>query len=183
MFGEFNNNDLELDAIYLGMLTARRVKPLSRLEYPVSSCVMDVIKRMGLVVKPVKRLAQNGALVTHWIMGKNHSLIEQYLSDFDGKLLEEGTVQTIRLEARYFGYPVCCAEAYIKSPYTTNDLTPEDRQLLFHYACPGCEETPKLIPPYQLALDEAGNLYKNLQRNSKFSASHGGRVRYQGFRR
>lgn len=166
MFGGFNNNDLELDAIYLGMLTARRVKTLSRLEYPVRPCIVDVIKRMGLMVKPVKRLAQNGTLVNHWIMGKDSSLIEQYRSDFEGKLLEDGTAQTVRLEARYFGYPLCCAEAYIKSPYAPSDLTPEEQHLLFHYACPGCEETSKLLPLYQLALDEAEMLYKDLQRNS-----------------
>ena len=166
MFGELNSNDLELDAIYLGVLTARRVKPLSRLEYPVMPWIMDIIKGMGLIVEPVNRFAQNGALVNHWIVGRDRRLIDQYRSDFDGKLLEENTTQVAKLEARYFGYPVCCAEAYVKSPHTPNDLTLKDQQLLFHYACPGCKETPKLIPLYQLALDEAEMLYKKLQGNN-----------------
>lgn len=163
MLGKLNSNDLELDAIYLGVLTAKRVKPLSRLEYPVRSCIMSVIKNIGLIVEPVNRLVQNGTLVKHWIMGKNRSLVDQYQSDFEGKVLEENTSQIVRLEARYFGYPLCCAEAYAKSPYSPNNLTPSDQQLLFHYACPGCKETLKLIPLYQSALDEAEMLYKKLQ--------------------
>ena len=162
MFGEPNSNDLELDAIYLGVLTAKRVKPLSRLEYPITACIMDAIKGMGLIVEPVVRLVKSGARVEHWIMGKEHSLIDQHRSDFDGIPLEENLAQAVKLEARYFGYPICCAKAYIEVPYTPNDLTPQDQKLLFHYACPGCEKTPRLIPLYQLAFDEAEILYKRL---------------------
>ena len=166
MFAELNTNDLELDAIYLGVLTAKRLKPLSRLEYPVMPRIMDVIRGMGLIIEPIKRFAQNGTVVNHWILGRDRSLIEQYQSDFEGKLLEENSDWKAKLEARYFGYPACCAEAYATSPYTPNDLTPKDQQLFFHYACPGCEESPKLIPFYQSAFDEAEVLYKKLRSNS-----------------
>ena len=165
MFGKLNSDDMELDAIYLGVLTAKRVKPLSRLEYPVRSCIMALIKDMRLIVEPVNRIARNGTPVKHWIMGKDRSLVDQYQSDFEGKLLEENTFQMIRLEAKHFGYPLCCAETYVKSPYSPNNLTPRDQRLLFHYACPGCKETPKLIPLYQSAFDEAEILYKKLQRS------------------
>ena len=163
MFGDPNSNDLELDAIYLGVLTAKRVKPLSRLEYPVFSWIINAIKGMGLTVEAVNRFAHNGTCIEHRIMGRDLSLIDQYRSDFEGKPLEKNTVRVARLEARYFGYPVCCAEAYVKSPYTPNDLISKDQHLFFHYACPGCEETPKLISLYQLALNEAEMLYKKLQ--------------------
>lgn len=163
MLAELNTNVLELDAIYLGILTARGSKPLSRLEYPVTSSIRNLIKGMGLIVQPIRRFAQNGTPVNHWVIGRNLSLINQYRSDFDGKLLGESMVEVVRLEAWYFGYPVCCAEAYIKSPYTQNNLSPKDQQLFFHYACPGCEETPVLIPIYRLALAEAELKYKKLQ--------------------
>jgi hypothetical protein len=171
MFTELNSNDLERDAIYLGVLTARSVKPLSRLEYPVMPWIMGVLWGMGLIVEPVKRFAQNDTLVNHWIMGRDRSLVEQYRSDFEGKLLEEKTDWEVRLAARYFGYPACCAEAYVTWLYTPNDLMLKDQRLLFHYACPGCEESPKLIPLYQSAFDEAEMLYRKLRsNNSTFAA-------------
>ena len=40
------------DAVYLGVLTARRVKPLSRLEYPVGPQVLDLLSALGLVTAP-----------------------------------------------------------------------------------------------------------------------------------
>jgi hypothetical protein len=42
----------------------------------------------------------------------------------------------------------------------------KDQRLLFHYACPGCEESPKLIPLYQSAFDEAEMLYRKLRSNN-----------------
>ena len=163
MFEQINSNDLELDALYLGILTARKVKPLSRLEYPVKLCIIDAIKKMGLIFEPVTRLARNGNHVKHWIMGKDRSLFDQYQVDFDGKLLEGNKEQLIRSEASYFGYPVCCAENYINSPYAPNKLMINDQRLLFHYACPDCEETPRLIPLYKAALEEAEELFEELQ--------------------
>jgi hypothetical protein len=41
---------LEADAIYLGVLTARGVKPLSRLEYPVEPDVLSMLRKLGLTL-------------------------------------------------------------------------------------------------------------------------------------
>jgi len=143
-------NRLEEDAIYLGVLTAMGVKPLSRLEYGVVPDVLSLLRGLGLKVVPVKRVVQNGSEVIHWILGRDSDLIEQYKSDFDGSPIREGDPEVIRAEARYFGFPACCAEAYIQG-------------LLFHRACPGCKETPKLIPLYRSALREARRLHKALR--------------------
>jgi len=146
--------ELQEDALYLGLLTARGVKPLSRLEYPVEPEVLDVLEGLGLLVASLTRIARNGARVTHLILGTDLDLIEQYKADFDGTVLGE-TPDVIRLEARYFGFPACCAEAFIQDPRAPNDLPPQEQALLFHRACPGCQETPRLVPLYRSALEKA----------------------------
>jgi len=156
-------NRLEEDAIYLGVLTAMGVKPLSRLEYGVAPDVLSLLRGLGLKVVPVKRVVQDGSEVIHWILGRDSGLIEQYKSDFDGSPIREGDPEVIRAEARYFGFPACCAEAYIRDPLAPGTLTTEEQGLLFHRACPGCKETPKLIPLYRSALREARRLHKALR--------------------
>lgn len=158
-----DSNKLEEDAIYLGVLTAMGVKPLSRLEYAVAPDVLSLLQDLRLRVVSVRRVAQDGSEVIHWILGRDSGLIDQYKSDFDGTPIREGIPAVIRAEARYFGFPTCCAEAYIRDPLALSTLTPEEQGLLFHRACPGCKETPKLIPLYRSALREAKRLHKELR--------------------
>jgi hypothetical protein len=143
------------DTIYLGLLTARDVKPLSRLEYPVASNLVGFLHRLGLHVVQVTRIAHNQTRVCHLVLGRDARLIDRYLSDFDGRRLCGETPRLVRIEARYFGYPACCAEAYIHSPHADNGLSFEDQAFLFHHACPGCVATPQLLPHYRAALAEA----------------------------
>ena len=150
------------DAVYLGVLTARRVKPLSRLEYPVGPQVLDLLSALGLVTAPVTRLAQNGAPVTHTILSRDPGLIRNYRQEFDGTVIQGETPAVVRAEAGHFGYPACCAEAYVRQPYAPNGLADEDQALLFHHACPGCQETPRLIPLYRSALAETRLILKRL---------------------
>lgn len=157
MDGLFDPQRLQEDALYLGVLTARGVKPLSRLEYPVGTQVLEALKGLGLTVAPLTRIAQDGTRVTHLILGTDPDLVEQYRADFDGTALVE-TPDVIRLEARYFGYPACCAEAFIRDPRAPNDLPPQEQALLFHRACPGCQETPRLVLLYKSALAQARRL-------------------------
>jgi hypothetical protein len=146
------------DAVYLGVLTARGLKPLSRIEYAVASPIVDVWGHLGLEVARITRIARNGARVCHLILGRDAKLVDRYREDFDGRLLRGETPGVVRLEARYFGYPACCAEAYISAPRATNHLASEDQALLFHRACPGCAVTPNLIPLYAAALADAKRL-------------------------
>ena len=146
------------DAVYLGVLTSRGLKPLSRLEYPVECSIVDILSDLGLVVASLTRIARNGTQACHLILGRDANLIDRYRADFDGRLLRGETPGVVRLEACYFGYPACCAEAYINAPHAPNDLACEDQALLFHRACPGCAVTPNLIPLYGAALAEAKTL-------------------------
>jgi hypothetical protein len=153
-------DQLEIDAICLGILTANGIKPLSRLEYRVRPSIMAIVQRLEVILVPITRIAGNRRIVTHLIMGKDLSLIEQYRREFEGTPLSGEIAPVVRSEARYFGYPTCCAEAYIKVAYALNDLKPDEQSLLFHYACPGCQETPRLVPLYKSALLKAEQLLK-----------------------
>jgi hypothetical protein len=165
----FEQASLEADALYLGVLTARGVKPLSRLEYPVQPDVLRVLERLGLVLGVVRRVARNGALCTHHVMSADPGLLRQYLAEFDGTPLSRRVPSVVRAEARYFGYPSCCAEAFISEPYAPNSLPWADQCLLFHHACPACAETPGLVPLYRAAHAEALVLCEWLARASELS--------------
>ncbi len=167
---------LEEEAIYLGVLTARKVKPLSRLEYDIKGDILNLLfGQLQVGVLSVTRIAQNGAKIAHWIIGKNfltellkpQSPIEQYVSEFGNAPLTIETASVIRSEARYFGYPDCCAEAYIQDPHFITDYSAEEQSLLFHRPCPGCKATQTLLPRYRAAQVEAQRLYDELCRSRK----------------
>ena len=150
------------DAVYLGVLTARGLKPLSRLEYPVESPIVDILNDLGLVAARITRIARNGTRACHLILSRDANLVDRYRADFDGRLLRGETPGVVRLEARYFGYPACCAEAYVSAPHAPNGLPHRDQALLFHRACPGCAVTPNLIPLYGAALAETKRLLRRI---------------------
>ncbi len=155
--------ELEEEATYLGVLTAKGLKPLSRLEYAVAPDVLALLRALGLRVVPIRRVAGDGTEVSHWILGMDEGLMEEYKREFDGTPIRSGDPAVIRAEAEYFGYPACCAEAYIRDPHAAGGLTPEEQSLFFHRACPGCEETRRLVPLYRSALEEARRLYRELR--------------------
>lgn len=154
--------ELEADAIYLGVLTARSVKPLSRLEYPVKPDVLSVLRGLDLTAVPVTRVSQNGVRCTHRVIGRDGAVMRRYLAEFDGTVLRGRTASVVRAEARYFGYPSCCAEAFVREPYAPNGLPRHEQRLLFHHACPACEETLGLVPLYRAAHAEATQLVERL---------------------
>jgi hypothetical protein len=152
----------EQEAIYLGVLTANKIKPLSRLEYPVQPDVMALLKRLGLSISTVVRTAENGKQVIHWILGTEHDLAAQYKTDFDNTPIQDGVASVIKSEASYFGYPACCAEAFIKDPSAPTDLAVDEQSLLFYRPCRRCLVTPRAIPLYRSAMKEAQRLYQEL---------------------
>jgi len=153
---------LEENAIYLGVLTARKIKPLSRLEYSISSGAQNVLDSLGLIITPVTRVIQNQTQVTHLILGTSPELIEQYKAEFDGTLIQEGIPSIIRLEAEYFGYPLCCAESYTKKQNRSPEQMDEEYAILFHRPCWRCSRTAQLLPFYRSALKEARQIYERL---------------------
>jgi hypothetical protein len=160
----FEPANLEADAIYLGVLTARGIKPLSRLEYPVGPDVLLVLERLGLTLAVVRRAARDGTRRTHRVMSANPATIRRYVAEFDCTILCRRAPSVVRAEARYFGYPSCCAEAFISEPHAQNDLPWSDQRLLFHHACPACVETPRLVPLYRAAYVETLALVERLAR-------------------
>jgi hypothetical protein len=150
---------LEADAIYLGVLTARRVKGLSRLEYPIAPALRRLLEAIGLRLATVTHLTQSGTQVAHLVMSLDTERIDAYLSEFDGTIIDGESPAIILAEARHFGYPACCADAFSRQGYAPNDLDPVDQRILFHHACAGCTETPRLLPAYRAALEESIRLY------------------------
>jgi hypothetical protein len=153
---------LAADAVYLAILTLRGLKPLSRLEYAVDAACLDWLAEVRLLVVAVMRPTRNGVPVRHLVMSRDAGTLRRYCDEFDGQPLCGETPAVVRREAHYFGYPACCAEAYIRAPHAPNGLVPDDQALLFHRACPGCRVTPTLIPGYRAALAEAEAVCRRL---------------------
>lgn len=139
------------DAIYLGILTARGLKPLSRLEHAVDNAYLAWLAQQQLLTAEVTRIAHNGTRVSHLVMSGDAAILDRYCAEFDRQRLRHETPSVIRREAHYFGYPACCAEAYIRRPNAPSDLGAEEQALLFHRPCPGCRITRRLIPAYRTA--------------------------------
>ena len=158
--GWLDASRLERDALYLGLLTAREVKPLSRLEYSISNNLYRILVEMGLKLARLTRRAQNGATVPHLVMSLDRRRIADYLAEFDGAVIVGNSPAVIRAEARHFGYPACCAESFSRRGYAPNDLEPADQRILFHHACAGCTETPPLLPAYRAACEESERLFR-----------------------
>ena len=55
---------------------------------------------------------------------------------------------SVRVQGRLFGYPSCCVESYAVRGYARNALSRRDQRILFHWACPGCAVTRRLLPDY-----------------------------------
>lgn len=146
---------LAAEAVYLGILTLRGLKPLSRLEYAVDDTYLGWLAELPLHTAVVTRVARDSARVHHLVMSRDAGILSRYCDEFDGQSLRGETPAVIRREAYYFGYPACCAEAYIHAPHAPNNLPADHQALLFHHACSGCRVTPRLIPGYLAARVEA----------------------------
>jgi hypothetical protein len=84
--------------------------------------------------------------------------VEDYQHHFHGQALSKvASVQ--RTEGRLFGYPSCCIEHFIHSPYHRNGLDPDDQAILFHWACPGCRASAALLSEYRRVYDALGCQY------------------------
>ena len=59
------------DALYLGVLTARRIKPLSRLEHPVRDELRRLLSGLELELLTIGRLTQCGERVEHLAMSRD----------------------------------------------------------------------------------------------------------------
>jgi hypothetical protein len=136
------------ELLYLAMLTAEGVKPLSRWEGAVTPHQWQALTRLGMQVAAVHRPTEWGHIVTHVIFSRDPARLEAHRAAFDG-LPVRFDPQRMRREGLDFGYPPCCVEAFVEHGYQSNGLTREDQDLLFYWACPGCAETRRLLPAYR----------------------------------
>ncbi len=145
---------LELEKNYLVQLTVEGIKPLSRIEWGLTNeQTRSLTNDSGLVFGRVSRQPVEGhekTRVTHDVFSRCLEVVRQYSRCFNGRTLLY-TPDMIREEGDFFGYPECCVESFIKTEGQPipNGLPKEDQAILFHWACPDCKETPKLVPEYR----------------------------------
>ena len=143
--GKLKEMDFEL--AYLALLTCQGLKPLSRWEKAVESRTLDLLQRMGLRTKQIRRTVKTGKEVIETIFSGASGYIQLYEKRFGGTPIDK-SAQTVRFEGFLFGFPPCCVDQYIRQPYGKNSLAPEQQKILFHWACKDCKITPTLLPAY-----------------------------------
>jgi len=139
---------IDFELAYLVLLTWEGLKPLSRWEKPLDDSGLELLRRMGLLTRQVQRTVKSGQTVIETIFSRTPAYIQLYERSFSGTPINK-SARTQRIEGFFFGYPACCIEQYIRKPYAPNNLTDQDRKILFHWACPACEITPVLLDAYK----------------------------------
>lgn len=139
---------IDFELAYLALLTREGFKPLSRWEKPLGGHGLEMIGRMGLMTRQVRRTVETGAHVVETIFAATPAWLLIYEQHFAGRPIDKSAA-TVRLEGFLFGYPPCCIERYVKQPYAPNDVPDESRRFLFHWPCPQCRLTPLLLPACQ----------------------------------
>ena len=138
---------LEFELAYLSLLTKEGLKPLSRWEKPFDGATQEGLRRLGLKTCVVNRSVQTGRVVRELLLSTSDESLEVYAARFAGSPVRHDA-ETVRFEGRLFGYPPCCVESFATRGYVRNSLRRRDQRLLFHWACPGCAVTPRLLPNY-----------------------------------
>lgn len=149
--------NIEFDLLYMGLLTKKQVKPLSRWEGESGWTEIKALKSLGLKTKTVERCLQSGRMSEELIFSKDRGSIEAYADAFMKKPIDYSR-ETALLEGRLFGYPECCVKSFATHGYLPNELASEDQEILFYWACPDCKVTPGLLPRYRSAHEEAKRL-------------------------
>jgi len=139
---------VDFELAYLALLTREGLKPMSRWERPPTGRERDLLARMGLITREVRRTVQIGGPVVETLLALSPGYIGAYERRFADRPIDK-SLETIRLEGFLFGYPPCCVERYLEQPYAPNDQPDEVRTLLFHWPCRDCQITPLLLPAYQ----------------------------------
>lgn len=132
----------------LAVLVVEGWKPLARWEHPLPPERHDDLAALGLSTRRIRRHTPAGALVHETVLSRHVGLLELYAEAFDGTSLRIDTAQA-RLEGWLFGFPPCCVMAYVEHGYAPNTLPPGEQAELFHWACPGCAITPRILPHHR----------------------------------
>ncbi len=140
--------EIDFEPAYLALLTHRGIKPLSRWEKPLDEHGLELLRRMGLLTKQIRRTVRTGKEVIETVFSRLPSYIELYERRFAGTPIDK-SIGTQLFEGYLFGYPPCCVIRYVRRPYAANNLPQEDQKILFHWACKGCVITPVLLVAYK----------------------------------
>lgn len=151
------NNDFEF--YYLVELTKQNIKPLSRWERPLSDKAIKWILNQGLYVDTIPRKTLLNKEVSETIFSNSSHYLNFYNRKFYNTPLRK-SVMSQRLEGFLFGYPSCCVQQFIKKPYVANSLKKENQELLFHWACPNCRNTPGLLSYYRSVYQQVNDWYE-----------------------
>jgi hypothetical protein len=143
---------IDFELAYLVLLTTEGFKPLSRWEKHLNENGLELLRGMDLLVSQIRRKVKVGSDVIETIFSRNPAYIQLYEESFGNDAIDKSE-RAQRLEGLLFGYPSCCVNQYILKPYTPNDLTKADQEILFHWACHSCKITPLLLPMYRSVYD------------------------------
>jgi hypothetical protein len=140
--------EIDFELAYLALLTHEGLKPLSRWEKPLDENGVELLNRMNLVTKQIRRKVKTGDEVIDTIFSRSPAFLDLYERRFANTPVDK-SAETQRIEGFLFGYPPCCVDRYIIKPYAPNNLTEHQRKILFHWACNNCAITPLLLPVYE----------------------------------
>jgi len=133
---------------FLALLNLAGLKPASRWEKPLTKELRGELEALGLAVRVVKRVVLSGRELEETLFAGDAERLAIYAARFEGRVVDKSAA-TQRFEGDFFGYPLCCVEAFIRQPYIENGLARDDQAILFHWACPGCRATEKLLGEYR----------------------------------
>ena len=148
--------EIDFELAYLALLTCRGLKPLSRWEKPLADEGLELLQKMDLLTRQIRRTLKTGNEVVETIFSRLPAYIQLYEQLFANKPIDK-SVQTQRFEGFVFGYPPCCVNQYIRRSYARNNLTDQEQKILFHWACKNCKITPLLLHAYKDVYDLLNN--------------------------
>ncbi|HKK72128.1 MAG TPA: FlgD immunoglobulin-like domain containing protein [Candidatus Krumholzibacteria bacterium] len=153
---------LDPQLAYLALLTLAQLKPLSRWECALTETEIDVLRATVPHVRRIRRRTRLGRPVTETLIANDPARAVLYERMFGGRRLRR-TPETVRREGRLLGYPSCCVEGFVREPYAANGMAPDDQEILFHWACPGCRVTPTLLREYRQVHADCSRLFRRVR--------------------
>lgn len=151
-----SKDNLHTEAVYLAILTARNVKPLSRIEYVPERKTLDVFDELNLITEGLTQVTRGGSAVPMTLISNHWYNIAEVRKFFELKPLNLSP-KTVRKWGKVLGYPKCCVEFFAneETRHSPNNFSAEEQKLLFHWACPDCQITKGLISVYRKIWEEA----------------------------
>ena len=139
---------VDFELAYLAALTTAGLKPMSRWEKSLGDAERQLLSRLGLHVRQVRRTVRRASAFNETIFAVTPGYLDIYTAHFD-HLPVDKSAETVRIEGFLFGYPPCCTTQYVKHHYSPNDFPAQKQETLFHWACRGCQITPLLLNAYE----------------------------------